>query len=256
MSLTKVQSVVSLLVLAPVVLLASFYICPTLHGNASREEAQGVAVYVSKDTKVTARIENRSLGDAIRLMSEKKLFDIRGPLPLGEVITVRFSDLSVEEALKRLMRGYNYVLMDQGTSRRPLLMVLGKIERSKYTAEPAITPQSPSQSSPQAAAGQQPDPKTYYVPPVTIDQSAGAAPRPRPSGVRGDRVIGVPRPVTPEQRTPPQETSKQAQKDAEELEIGPLDDDADEEDNPVDPARRATPGASSRKAQPSNPAVR
>ena len=65
-------------------------------------------------------------------MSEKKLFEIMGSVPSGEEITLYFSGLTLREAMGKLLRRYNYVLM-QRPSKEPLLILMGRIERRVYT---------------------------------------------------------------------------------------------------------------------------
>jgi hypothetical protein len=94
------------------------------------------------------------LSETLRAMADKRLFEIRGPMPAGEEITVQFSGLTLDEALKKLMRGYNYVLMEQAGGQKPVLVLLGRIQRSAGSAQspqpvqavpvPVSQPASPS----------------------------------------------------------------------------------------------------------------
>jgi hypothetical protein len=134
-----------------------------------RDGAKRVPVIeVTKEHKISAKVENRPLNEVLRMMSDMKLFDIKGALPSGEPLSANFTDLCLDQALKKMMRGYNYALMDQGTSQKPLLMVMGRIERAKSSE--VSPPQPPPPSSNQA-----PDPKTYYVPPTTVEPPAAVA---------------------------------------------------------------------------------
>jgi hypothetical protein len=140
--------------------------------NASQpavEQTTNPVIAVGPDGRISARIDNRSLGETLRLMSEKSLFDIKGALPSGEIISITFSDLTLKEALTKLMRGYNYVVVNQGAMKRPFLMVLGKVERASGAE------QRPPQAAPPPQANQAPDPSTYYVPPTIVDPPPPAA---------------------------------------------------------------------------------
>ncbi len=173
--------------------ITSIYICAMLLVGfvATASYATGTqSIEVSREEKISVNVENGNLNDMLRIMSEKKLFEIKGPVPGSESLTLNFTNLSLEEALKKIMRGYNYVLIRQGESRRPLLVVMGKAERSKYADQPAqppaqtaSQPQSPGAGRPatQAADASQPADPRSYVPPSTLPQAPPTPPPPRPS---------------------------------------------------------------------------
>ncbi len=115
---------------------ALFAIAGILCFALSAQAAGRPPVEVVKENRIDARIDNLRLDKVLRLMSEKKLFEIMGSVPSGEEITLYFSGLTLREAMGKLLRSYNYVLMDR-PSREPLLILMGKIERRIYTEKTA-----------------------------------------------------------------------------------------------------------------------
>jgi hypothetical protein len=147
--------------------------------NGERSAAVGSVnpiVAISRDQRISAHIANLPLNEVLRLMSERSLFDIKDTLPSDETVSINFSDLTLDKALKKLMRGYNYVLLDRGTAMKPLLMVMGRVVRPN-PAERNV----PRRVVAAVPANQPPDPRTYYVPPTLTDQ-------PRPATRPGTRV--------------------------------------------------------------------
>jgi hypothetical protein len=111
---------------------------PTEQANTSP------AISVSRDNRISADINNRPLNEVLHMMMEKRFFEIRGPLPSSDPVTINFADLTLDEAMKKLLRGYNYVLIGQGANQVPLLMVMGRTQRSNLTYELSAPPVSPS----------------------------------------------------------------------------------------------------------------
>jgi hypothetical protein len=67
-------------------------------------------IVLSSDGRISANVQNRPLEEMLRLMSEKNLFKIQGPLPTGVLVTLvtsQFSDLTLEEAFNTILAGYN-----------------------------------------------------------------------------------------------------------------------------------------------------
>ena len=121
-------------------------------------------IEVTGDAGVNADVDNRPLDEALRTMAAKGLFEIRGAVPPGVTVTVHFSHLTLDEALKKLMRGYNYVLVDQGPSRAPLLMLMGKIERGG-PAQQAVAGAPPVPPAPEQPPAVAPAPSPRRPPP-------------------------------------------------------------------------------------------
>ena len=104
---------------------------PILAGSAAagtrgaREELK-----VENGQKISIDVENKSLSALLRMMADKKLFDLSGRQGgANEPLTLHFSKLTLPEALSKMMRGYSYVLVDEGKG-RPVLTVMGKANRN------------------------------------------------------------------------------------------------------------------------------
>lgn len=151
---------------------------------SSRHATAMPAIEITNDEKISVSVENGNVNEMLRIMSEKNLFEMKGPAPGSEALTLNFSKLSLEEALKKIMRGYNYVLIRQGESRKPLLVVMGKAERTKYTDQPAPAARpatQPAQPAARAANAHQAADTRSYVPPSTLPQTPPTPEPPRPS---------------------------------------------------------------------------
>ena len=126
-----------------------------LSSNAGAAQAPSIAV--SGDGGLSANVQNRPLGEVLRLMSEKHLFEIQGPLPrtaLAALVTMQFSGLTLQQAFNRMMRGYNYAVITEDVSDRRVLMVLSEAKRTEYRelAGPAQTPGQAEETPQQSAA--------------------------------------------------------------------------------------------------------
>jgi len=161
-------------------------------------------IEVARDAGVSVDIENLPLNETLRRMAQKGLFEIRGAVPPGEAVTVHFSHLTLDEALKKLMRGYNYVLVDQGASRAPLLMLMGKIEG---VGPPQRAAASPGPSRPLAAV---PEPEPG-APPVS-PRGAPAPDQQPPAGT----------PAPPQEMSPPGLPQPAARMGAPAAQAGPV----------------------------------
>jgi hypothetical protein len=158
-----------------------FFLCVgaalLLSGMAPHTEAGEAAktstIEITRGTRITADIENKPLQEALRMMAEKNLFEIQGAVPAGEPVTVRFSNATLDEALKKVLRGYNYVLVSQGASKKPSLMVIGQIQPGSRTTKGTPTPTPPHAAAP---SNQVLVPGTYYVPPSLLTPPAAPSP--------------------------------------------------------------------------------
>ena len=123
--------------------------------NEGTTQAPWIAV--SADGAISANIRNRPLGEVLGLMSEKHLFEIEGSLPGGALatpVTMRFSGLTLDEALRELMLGYNYAVITEDTSNKRMLMVVSEARSIGYGAPakpaPAAEPGKPVPEEPTA----------------------------------------------------------------------------------------------------------
>ncbi|OPY69331.1 MAG: hypothetical protein A4E57_01222 [Syntrophorhabdaceae bacterium PtaU1.Bin034] len=104
------------------------------NGKAVVEQAAAPVIEVTRGRRIRGHIVNLTLSEVLRLMSERGLFDIKGALPLGGSLSITFLDFTLDETLKKLMRGHNYALLHEGPAKRPVLMLMGKVVRP----DPAI----------------------------------------------------------------------------------------------------------------------
>jgi hypothetical protein len=131
---------------------------------SAEDSGQALFIEVKEKDRISASVKNRPLDQLLRIMSQKNLFEIKGPLPQGEAITVQFSNLTLEQALKQVMKGYNYALVDQGTSRKPVLMVMGPATGGASGAQGQTLPTpQPMIRQPQAPGGGPPAPPAPAV---------------------------------------------------------------------------------------------
>jgi hypothetical protein len=175
-------------------------------------------IAVSSDGRISANVQDRPLGEMLRLMSEKKLFEIQGSLPIGTLVTMQFSDLTLEQVFNRMMRGYNYAAIKEEVSDKRVLIVLGEARRIEYR-EPAKPAQALNQSrgapaqalsnAPDAKAANLSGPARIQQPPAPTNaanpasplgpsQAAGAPPVPAAE----QKGLGQPLAIAPTTRQP------------------------------------------------------
>ncbi len=120
--------------------------------------ATGVVLDLSlTDSTMSADIYDRPLSEVLRSMAEKGVIEINGRMPAGEPLTLHFKRLTLDQALPKIMRGYNYVVIERGQARAPLLTVMGKIVWSRPAASGATEALSPPPDTVDSRS---------YVPPV------------------------------------------------------------------------------------------
>jgi hypothetical protein len=79
--------------------------------------------------QITADIADLPLGQALEALSQKIPLDIRGSVAGDERLTLHFSQLTLQQALRKMMAGYNYVLIRPEALEAPVLVILGKAEK-------------------------------------------------------------------------------------------------------------------------------
>jgi hypothetical protein len=102
-------------------------------------------IKVTHDEKISADVENVPLSQVLDAMAASVGLEVKGSVPSGEMVSVNFSNLGLDEALKRLLLGYNYVLITSEQTGKASLMVMGRAERSKIV-ESVPPPESPPQT--------------------------------------------------------------------------------------------------------------
>lgn len=100
---------------------------------------------------VTLQVVDVPLNEVLNILAKNIPMEIRGTVSSQERITVNFSNLTLEEALSRIMRGYNYVLMRADESARALLVVMNKIDRGMQVEPASVVPGAVGPSPPVGA---------------------------------------------------------------------------------------------------------
>jgi hypothetical protein len=129
------------------------------------------ALTVTAGSRISINVDNKPLSAVLRMMAEKKLFNITGGGGGSESLTLHFTDLTLSEALARMMKGYNYVLVEDGKGRPPALTVMGKVERPNPTAQANANVQPAAGEASLANAPAPAEPRSY-VPPTPMSPPA------------------------------------------------------------------------------------
>jgi hypothetical protein len=155
----------------------------------SRGDSQSTFM-LRPDGKISAQIDNRPLNQALRDLATKLSLDLKGISVGGETVNLNLSDASLEELLKKMMRGYNYVLVRPNKSERLMLMVLSRADRTRYveppvqaSSPPPALPQPVPQPASQAASGVAPQPQQ-------IQRSSSASPPRSATGGQAESTSG------------------------------------------------------------------
>ena len=86
------------------------------------------ALTVTKESRISVDVDNEPLNALLRMMAEQKLFVLSGAAPGNESLTLHFSNLTVPEALSKMLRGYNYVVIERGKGQAPTLSLMGRVQ--------------------------------------------------------------------------------------------------------------------------------
>jgi hypothetical protein len=143
----------------------------TIHQTLATEKP---VFEIDKGGAITAHATNARLQDLLKNFSTTFNIEVRGTPTTTEPININLSRATFDETLKRLLRGYNYVLIQDDQSKRPAVVILGKAERTKYVDEPSPV----QQQALAAAAPPPPSPASYGT--VSPQQSISPAQSPEP----------------------------------------------------------------------------
>jgi hypothetical protein len=166
---------------------------------------------LKKDGKINAQIDNRPLNQTLRELTAKLSIDLKGISVGSEPVNLSLSEVSLEELLKKMMRGYNYVLVKPDKSDRLTLMVLSRADRTKYVDSPAPAASAPPpipQPVTQAVPATPPRPQQTRGPSsVPARPGSGALPGPQSGALAGPQSgfsSGSPQsdPMTPPMPSP------------------------------------------------------
>ena len=131
---------------------------------------------VTKEMHITADITGFSLGQALAVLSQNMPLEIRGSVAGDERLTLRFSQLTLQQALREMMAGYNYVLIEPGAQEPLVLVIIGKAEKETISLPaPGVGATMPRPAEPDKAG----------PPSVT-------APLPAPTGVPSPLPMALP----------------------------------------------------------------
>jgi len=201
--------------LACLLLPAFIYVCGVAFGGAW---AGGDPIRVTEGGRISADLVDIPLNQVLADLSKKLPLHVKGGVGGGERLTLHFSDLTMEEALHKIMAGYNYVLMLSGERGEGTvtLTVVGKVShpRSDLSAAEA-TPVSPP-----AAPNQQPSsvrppalvPAVLPTPtaqPVSPPPAAASSPLPDQQPPAQPPASPPPTPAPDMGQLPPRESGEQ-----------------------------------------------
>ena len=128
----------ALVLLTVVRFLAVVMLCEVVPGASDAGEPPDIKV--KNGRTVSLQVVDVPLNEVLNILAKNIPMEIRGAVPSQERITVNFSDLTLEEALSRIMRGYNYVLVRPDESAKALLVVMNRIDRAVQSESASFAP--------------------------------------------------------------------------------------------------------------------
>ena len=91
---------------------------------------------LTKEGSINATVVNAPLQEVLKNFCSTFDLEVKGMPGTDALVSLTITKGTFDETLKRLLRGYNYVFMQDATSGKPAIMVLGKAERTKYVDAP------------------------------------------------------------------------------------------------------------------------
>jgi len=171
-----------------------------LGGIAPDASAAGNVIKITEGDRISADIVDSPLTQVLGDLSRNLRIEIKGRPDGSDRLTLRFSHLTLQEALQKIMAGYNYVVIEPGPAGgRLVITILGKAARTVREAtvpSPPVagTPAAPSPAFPAQLPTDRPGP----APPPYEGQPPIVAANPPP---RADTAATAP--VTATTATPP-----------------------------------------------------
>ncbi len=162
----------------PLFILAS--IC--LHGGIA--PAAGNVIKVTDGGRVSADIVDSPLTQVLADLSQSVPIEIKGIPDRNDRVTLHFSRLTVQEALRKIMAGYNYVVIKpQPAGGRLSMTILGKAGKSvREAASPPEAPSPPDEAGPPPAANTQARPAPATATLTAPSPASPASPAQPPAG--------------------------------------------------------------------------
>lgn len=108
--------------------------------------ATGSFIAVDRNHKISGSLREVTIAEALKKIGEKIPLRVEGSPPVDQV-GLQLQHLTLDETLRKIMRGYNYVLLDPGSSGVAVLTIMGRIERSQSTAGHSGPEPNPGQTS-------------------------------------------------------------------------------------------------------------
>jgi hypothetical protein len=152
-------------------------------------------VTVTPEQKITVNIADLPLRQVLELLSKKVPLEVQGNAALGERLTLHVSELTLQETLKEILTGYNYVLIRPEEQGKLVLVVLGRAEKGVREATRS-TPQMGTEvgraaavsgeASPPPAEVAVPSPITAPSQPAQPPPTAPLATPPKPPATGGE----------------------------------------------------------------------
>jgi hypothetical protein len=121
-----------------------------LHGGVAPDaSAAGNVIKVTEGDRISADIVDFPLTQVLGNLSQHLPIEIKGRPDGNDRLTLHFSHLTLQEALRKIMAGYNYVVIEPGPAGgRLVITILGKAAR---TVREATVPSPPAAGSPPVA---------------------------------------------------------------------------------------------------------
>lgn len=170
-------------------------------GVALDASAAGYVIKITEGRLISADVVDFPLTRVLRDLSQTLPIEIKGRPDGNDRLTLHFSHLTLQDALRRIMAGYNYVVIEPGPEGgRLVITILGKATRTVRELAPppspvAATPAAaniPEEPSPQAVPAQPPQRRPVPPPPPNEGQpSPTAAANPAPGGDTGAPTPGT-----------------------------------------------------------------
>jgi len=156
-------------------------------GVAPDASAAGTEINVTEGDLISADIVDFPLTQVLVHLSQHLPIEIKGRPDGNDRLTLHFSHLTLQEALGKIMAGYNYVLIEpEPAGGRLVITILGK---AAGTAREAPVPSPPAAGSPPEAGTPAAPPPASPAPPPARAQLPTGRPVPPPPPNEGQPPI-------------------------------------------------------------------